>query len=243
MSRIAVVGYGLACYAIFIVAVAYLMGFATGWLVPKSVNDGLSRPWAMALAVDLLLIALFAVQHTIMVQPRFKRFMHRLLPAACERATFVLASSLVLILIFLLWSPLPGTLWSIEQPWLRRLMWAGCAFGWCLALISTFQFDHFSLFGLRQVWGHLRGRPASDDSPFMVPWLYQWVRHPMMTGFLIAFWVMPDMSTSQAVLAAGFTVYIGLGTQHEERGLYREFGDSYRAYAARTPRFFPRILR
>lgn len=242
MIRYAVASYGLVCYLIFAASVTYLIGFATDWMVPKSVNDGVSRPWPLALGIDLLLIALFAIQHSVMVRPGFKRALGRLLPRACERATFVLASSLVLVLLYLLWSPLPGTLWSVDHPWLRSLLWAGCALGWGLALISTFQFDHFSLFGLRQVWNVWRGSPMAVSPTFGVPPLYQWVRHPMMTGFLIAFWVMPEMSTSQAVLAVGFTLYIIVGTVHEERGLHREFGEHYREYAARTPRFFPRLL-
>lgn len=243
MSRAAVAIYGLVCYAIFLSAVAYLMGFATTLAVPKSVDDGLVRPWPIALGINGLLIALFAVQHTVMVRPGFKRVFERWLPRACERSTFVLASSLVLLLLCLLWSPLPGTLWSFDHPWLRGLLWAGCGFGWGLALLSTFQFDHFGLFGLRQAWEYPRGSQETSASQFAVPWLYRWVRHPMMTGFLIALWVMPDMSTNQALLAGGFSLYIWLGTLHEERGLIREFGDSYRQYAASTPRFFPRILR
>lgn len=243
MSRLAIAGYGLACYTIFVATLAYFIGFMTDIAVPKSVDDGIDMPWPMAMALDLSLIGLFAVQHTIMVRPGFKRILDSVLPRACERTTFVLASSIVLMLLCILWAPLPGTLWEATAPWLRGFLWTVCGFGWGLALVSTFQFDHFGLFGLRQVWNHLRGQPPVAPAEFSIPYLYQWVRHPMMTGFLIAFWVMPDMSASQALLAAGLTLYIVLGTGHEERGLMREFGDNYRNYIATTPRFFPRFPR
>lgn len=240
MSRLSVVVYGVVSYLIFLVTFLYLVGFIADISVPKSINDGPALAWPLALLINLGLIGIFALQHTIMARSAFKTTFARVLPDAAERSTYVLASSIALILLFIFWVPMPGIIWSASADGLRALLWGGFLLGWGLVLISTFIIDHFGLFGLRQVWDHWRGT-QSPAMPFKTPFLYRWVRHPMMTGFFIALWVMPDMTTSHALLAAGLSFYTVLGTIHEERGLVRAFGDQYREYAARTPRFFPSI--
>ncbi len=239
MAKLGVAVYGVVSYLIFLATFVYVIGFVIDFGVAKSVNDGPAMAWPLALLINLGLLGLFALQHTVMARPGFKQMWSKVMPQAGERSTFVLASSIALILLCLFWVPLQGMLWSVSEPWLRTALWVGCAVGWGLALVSTFLIDHFSLFGLRQIWNHLRSNPEQTTIEFRTPFLYRWMRHPMMTGFFIAFWVMPDMSLNQALLAAGFSIYIVLGTMHEERGLIREFGDQYRAYINSTPRFFP----
>lgn len=238
MKKTGLVVFGLSNYALFGLTVVYLIGFLAKIGVPKDVNDGAMLAWPLAVLLNLGLIALFALQHTVMARQSFKTAVAKIIPEAGERSLYVLASSVVLIVVMAFWAPVPGVVWSASADWLRGLLWAGFLLGWGLVLLSTFLIDHFGLFGLRQVWDEWRGE-KSPDIPFTTPSLYKWVRHPMMTGFLIALWVTPDMSLSHLLFAAGFSVYIWGGTKHEERGLIALFGDQYVEYARRTPRFFP----
>lgn len=242
MKRAGVLLYGVASYAVFLVVFLYLVAFLAdiGGLVPKTVSSGTATDPGRALAVDLGLLLLFGVQHSVMPRPAFKRWLTRGLPATMERSTYVLATSLVLILMFAGWQPLPGTVWTVTSPAAVTALWALAALGWLLVLVSTFLTHHFDLFGLRQVWLQWRRR-AYSPVPFREILLYRWVRHPMMVGLFIAFWAAPVMSLSHFVFSLGMSVYIVIGVHFEERGLRAELGQPYRDYAARTGRFLPRI--
>lgn len=238
MSRLLIAIYGVLCYLLFFATFVYFIGFVAGIGVPKGVDDGTVIAWPPALAVDLGLIALFGIQHSVMARAGFKRVWTRVVPEPAERSTYVLLSNLALILLYWLWQPLPGVVWSADAAWLRGLLWAGFFAGWGILFVSTWMIDHFGLFGLRQVWNNWRGsHPQAPD--FQTPGLYKWVRHPMMTGFFLGLWCAPDMSAGHLLFAAGMSAYIVVGTVYEERGLVQAFGQRYRAYAARVPRFFP----
>lgn len=238
MSRTLIAVYGVVSYLVFLGTFLYLIGFIAGMGVPKGVDDGPLVAWPLALAVNLGLIALFGVQHSVMARPGFKRVWTRVVPPAAERSTYVLLSSVALIILYLAWLPMPATVWSVETPWLRGLLWALFGLGWVVALVSTFLIDHFDLFGLRQVWHHWRGTECPPH-PFKTPALYRRVRHPLMTGFLMVFWLVPDMTVGHLLFSAGMTAYIVVGTLYEERDLVAAFGERYRRYSASVPRFIP----
>lgn len=230
--------YAVACYAAFLAVFVYFILFTIGIIVPRSVNDGPALPVALALTLDVGLLLLFAVQHTIMARPVFKEHWTRLIPPAAERSTFVLLASVCLALLIVGWAPLPGELWRTDDPLLVVLLWSVCAGGWLLLLISTFLIDHFELFGLKQGWLRVR-RAEPAETAFKTPALYRVVRHPMMLGFLLGFWATPHMTTSRFVLAAGMTLYILVGIAFEERDLVRRFGDHYRRYQRNVPKLIP----
>jgi len=186
IKRSAAFVYGVVCYAVFFATFLYAMGFVGNVLVPKSMDSGREGPLAGALLVNLALLGLFAVQHSVMARPGFKRLWQRVVPEPLERSTYVLASSLALILLFWQWRPIGGVVWDIEAPLGRALLHAVCAAGWLTVLASTFLINHFDLFGLRQVWLYLRGRPYTPLA-FRTPGLYRWVRHPLYVGWLLAF--------------------------------------------------------
>jgi len=241
-TRLPVLIYGVAVYTIFQVVFLYLVGFVIDIGVPYSVDRGAAAPVAVAVAVaiDLALIAGFAVQHTIMARGRFKAWLSRYLPVAAERSTFVLMTCVVLVPLCLLWRPIPQVVWEVDATLFRGLLWAVCGAGWLLLLVATFMVDHFDLFGLRQVWLHYHGRPYTQP-PFMTRGAYRYVRHPIMLGILIGTWITPTMTVGHLLLAAGFTIYIGLGTRIEERDLVTHLGDEYRRYQATVPRLMPRF--
>jgi len=238
MFRLIILLYGFTCYALFVAVFAYLIGFTGNLVVPKGVDEGSVIAWPAAVAVDAALMMLFGLQHSVMARAGFKRWWSRLVPPPAERSTYVLASSLVLVLLFALWQPLPLTVWQAEADWLRGVLWAGFFAGWGTLLCATFLIDHFDLFGLRQVWDHFHGT-QSPLVEFKTPGLYRWVRHPMMTGFLLGFWCVPEMSAGHLLLATGMTSYIIVGTSLEERSLIAAFGERYRRYRERVPRLFP----
>ncbi len=249
MGRSAVLVYGLVSYGVFFLTFLYLIAFLGDFPVPRTV-DAVSRDWsatavsgtAAAVVVDLLLLALFAVHHSVMARPGFKRWLTRFLPPAAERSTYVLVSSLALIVLYLFWQPLPGTVWSVESVIGQGILWAAFAGGWVLVLVSTFLIDHFELFGLRQVWCHFRDH-AFERPKFQTPGLYRIVRHPLMLGFLVAFWAIPQMSAGHLLFAAAMTGYIFLGLILEERELARAFGEPYRDYQRRVPMVVPGLFR
>lgn len=246
MKRHVIAAYGVACYLLFFATFLYLVAFLAGVGVPKGIDDGaaLATPLAHAItiAIDIGLILLFGVQHSIMARAGFKRVWTKLVPPAAERSSYVLASSLALIVLFLFWQPLPAVVWSVETTWLQVLLWALFLAGWGLLFVSTFMIDHFSLFGLRQVWDYWRGQ-ESPAEPFTTRGSYRWVRHPLMTGFLMAFWFVPHMSVGHFLFSAGMSAYIVIGTLYEERDLIGAYGQRYRDYAAAVPRFIPRAKR
>lgn len=236
--KAAILAYGIAAYAFFFVTFTYSIGFVTGLVVPKAINDGPPTPLALAILINGLLLAAFAIQHTIMARPAFKRWWMQYVPQPAERTTFVVFATAILAVIMWQWRPLPTVIWSVETTWARLLLHAVEFAGWGLALYSTFLIDHFDLFGLRQVWLNFRGRPYMHR-PFTVRSAYRYVRHPLMLGFFIAFWAAPTMTVGRLFFAALITAWVVMGVRLEERDLVRALGDAYRNYQQRTPRFFP----
>lgn len=230
--------YGVACYALFFAVFLYMVGFNSDWLVPVTVSGTPRLGAATALTVDVALILLFGVQHSVMARRGFKRWLTGWLSPAIERSSYVLATSVVLIVLFAYWQPLAGTVWSAQSTQLRAALWIVNALGWALVLLATFLTNHFDLFGLRQVWLNLQRRSYSPV-PFREWLFYRWLRHPMMTGLLVAFWSLPTMTLSHLIFSAGFTLYIFVGVHFEEAGLRAELGQPYQEYSARTWRFLP----
>lgn len=242
MKRTAVFLYGLLSYLVFFATFLYAIGFVSGVLAPKSIDTGAATSPAAAFVIDLALLALFAVQHSGMARRGFKRALMRVAPEAAERSTYVLASSAALILLFWLWRPLPGSVWHVAEPAGRASLYAVAGIGWFTVLAGTFMINHFDLFGLRQVWLALRGRGYSG-LPFRTTLLYRVVRHPLMLGFLIAFWATPDMSAAHLLFACATTGYILLALQLEERDLIAAYGETYREYRRRVPMLVPLLHR
>lgn len=239
MSRSLAVLYGGACYAAFLLTFLYAIAFVAGMGVPKHIDNGAATPLATALMIDVALLALFAVQHSGMARPAFKRWWTRFVPQPIERSTFVLVSSLVLALLFWQWCPLPQMVWQVDNGLARGLLWGISLLGWGLVLTSSFAINHFELFGLRQVWLHAR-RSSPKDEPFVLRAMYRIVRHPLMLGFLIAFWVTPDMSLGHLLFAAVVTGYILVAIRFlEERDLIAIHGDAYRDYQRKVPMLLP----
>jgi methanethiol S-methyltransferase len=238
MSRVLAFGYGLACYILFFGVFVWLIAFAGDFLIAgvisKTVSHGAPAGGLNAVLIDLALLTVFGVQHSVMARPAFKAWWTRIVPEYIERSTYVLASSLALVLIMWLWQPVEGTLWRVENAAAVVLLHGLFVFGWLFILIATFLTDHFDLFGLRQVYLKLVRKTYTPVS-FKTVFLYRWIRHPMMLGILIAFWAAPEMSMSRLVFAAGFSVYVFIGIHFEERSLLRALGPEYAAWRERTP--------
>src|SRR5690606_10963359 len=219
MKRFAIFLYGIVCYAVFFATFLYAVAFI-GDLpgIPRSIDGAPLLPSGQALGIDLLLLTLFAVQHSVMARPAFKAVWTRIIPAAAERSTYVLFSSLALIALFRFWQPLGGQVWSLESTLGQVLMYGGFAFGWALVLYSTFLINHFDLIGLRQVWLELRGEPYTSLA-FKVPGAYRLVRHPLYVGWFFAFWCTPNMSVTHLLFAEVSTAYILAATSFEEHDL------------------------
>lgn len=239
MNRILTLAYGALCYAMFFFTFIYAIGFMGNVVVPKSLDSGPTDPWQVALAIDLALLSLFAVQHSVMARPGFKRLLTRVVPQSLERSTYVLASSLALLLLFWQWRPLGGVVWQVESALGRALLFAGFAFGWGLVFVSTVVINHFDLFGLRQTWRAFRGQPQAAIG-FATPALYRIVRHPLYVGWLFAFWSTPDMTVTHLLFALVTTAYIRVAVELEERDLMNAHPE-YAAYRRRVPMFVPRI--
>ena len=237
--RILVLLYGTFAYLAFLAVFVYTIGFLANVGVPKGIDEGRSAPIAIAVIVDAALLGLFAVQHTVMARPGFKHWWVRVVPESIERSTFVLAASLVLALVVWLWLPLAATVWTVEDPLLRGVLYTVRGAGWVIVVASTFLIDHFDLFGLRQVVARAREH-AHRPPGFRKPGPYRLVRHPMMIGFLVAFWATPDMSAGRSLFAALASGYILVGVRFEEHDLRRELGEPYERYLAEVPRFVPR---
>ena len=236
-KRICIFLYGLASYAVFFATFLYALGFVGNFVVPRTLDSAPAQGFGMSLLVDLGLLGLFAVQHSVMARPAFKRQWTRIVPVAMERSTYVLLSSLALILLFWQWRPIGATIWQVENDVGRALLYAGFAFGWLLLLASTFLINHFDLFGLRQVWLYFRGRPYVEI-PFRTPALYKIVRHPLYVGWLFAFWCTPVMTAAHLLFAIMTTAYILIAIQFEERDLTRAFPE-YDQYRRRVPMLIP----
>ncbi len=240
MGALLAVAYGFASYLVFLATFLYAVGFVGNIVVPKSIDAGASSAAGPALALDVALLALFAVQHSVMARRSFKLWLTRLLPPAIERATFVLAASLVLALLFWQWRAIPGAAWTVVDPGARIALRAIAWLGWAMVLGSTFLIDHFELFGLKQVMANLKGRGVPAPG-FRTPLLYRFVRHPLYLGFLLAFWSTPTMSVGHLVFATATTGYILLGIAFEERDLLREFGGRYQLYREEVGMLLPRL--
>lgn len=238
LKRISFFAYGVICYAIFFATFLYAIGFIGGFGVPTTLDGPRTAPLAQAIAIDAGLLALFAVQHSIMARRWFKERWTRLVPPALERSTYVLFSSLALILMFWQWQPLGGVVWSVEDPIGRIVLQSLFAFGFALVLVSTFLINHFDLFGLRQVWLVLRGKPYTRLE-FGTPGPYRLVRHPLYVGWFFAFWMTPAMTFAHLLFAIATTAYILIAIQFEERDLVREFGSSYEDYRRKVPMLLP----
>jgi protein-S-isoprenylcysteine O-methyltransferase Ste14 len=231
--------YGATAYLAFLAALLYTIGFLAGVAVPKGIDDGATGPAWRALIVDAALLTLFAAQHSVMARPWFKRWWTRFVPAAVERSTYVLASTAVLVLLLWLWQPLPAEVWSVGPSWARAVLWAVYALGWIVLVFSTFAVGHFDLFGLRQILDRARDRSYAEPG-FREPMIYRLVRHPLMVGFLIAFWAAPDLSVGRLVFALAASGYIMVGVRLEEHDLRAQLGEPYERYLERVPRFVPR---
>jgi protein-S-isoprenylcysteine O-methyltransferase Ste14 len=237
MRRITTLVYGVGSYATFLGTFLYAIGFLGNVLVPKSLDSGPTGPLGTSLVIDLGLLALFAVQHSVMARPAFKRLLTTFVSPAAERSTYVLASSLALLGLFWQWRPLGGVVWEVEQPIGRALLYLGFAAGWGLVLVTTFVINHFDLFGLRQTWRHFQGL-SQEPLRFVTPLLYRIVRHPLYVGWLLAFWSTPTMTATHLLFAAVTTAYILVAIQLEERDLV-DAHPEYAAYRARVPMLIP----
>ncbi len=230
--------YGIAAYLTFFVTILYAMGFVGGYAVPKSIDTGPETSLAEAILVNLLLMLLFAVQHSVMARKRFKTWWTQYVPRPVERSTYVLTASLCLLLLFWQWRPIPPIVWQIHDPDVAVTVAAVSLIGWVIVLTSSFLISHFELFGLHQVTAHLAGHEIAAPQ-FRTPLYYKFVRHPLYLGFIIAFWVTPTMTAGHLLFAAVTTAYIFIGMLLEERDLEDLFGDDYRRYRQRVSMILP----
>jgi methanethiol S-methyltransferase len=238
MARIVAFLYGLAAYLVFLLTFLYAIGFVTGLLIPKAIDDGTVTGLRESLVVNILLLSLFAVQHSVMARKSFKQWWTRFVPKPVERSTYVLLASLALLLLFWQWRPMPMVVWQVADPQIAMAVTGLSLFGWVLVLLSSYMINHFELFGLQQVVVNLAGRTASEAS-FKAPLLYKLVRHPIYLGFIIAFWAAPIMTAGHLLFAAVTTLYIFVGIMLEERDLIELFGDEYQRYRQRVSMLVP----
>jgi protein-S-isoprenylcysteine O-methyltransferase Ste14 len=240
MKRVLVLMYGIACYAAFFATFLYAIGFLGNFGVPKSIDSGPGGSLVTALAVDGALLAIFALQHSVMARPWFKKAWTRLVPEPAERSTYVLFSSLALLLMFWLWQPVGGVIWSFEEGPVQMTMLALYAVGLLIVLLSTFLINHFDLFGLRQVWLYATGRPYTHLE-FRTPFFYRYVRHPLYVGWLLTFWAAPVMTAAHLFFAVMSSAYILIAVRWEERDLVSLHGRRYERYREQVPMLVPRL--
>ena len=238
LKRISIFAYGLICYAVFFATFLYALGFVGNFAVPRTIDGAPRVYFSTALLIDLALLGLFAIQHSLMARPYFKSWWTQFIPASAERSTYVLFSSIALIVLFAWWEPIGGMVWDVTDPTWRTVLYVLFAFGWGLVLFSSFLINHFDLFGLRQIWLQLRGRPYSALK-FGTPGPYKLIRHPLYLGWFCAFWATPTMTMTHLVFALATTAYILIAIQLEERDLIDALGDDYRQYRARVPMIIP----
>jgi protein-S-isoprenylcysteine O-methyltransferase Ste14 len=231
--------YSVVSYLAFLAVFVYFALFANGILVPKSVDSGSATELGLALAINVGLLLLWGLQHSAMARPGFKAWLTRVVPAHLERATYVMFSNLALGLLIWQWQPLHLELWHVESQAVAAPLWTINALGWLGVPACSFMIDHFNLFGLKQAWMAFRRQTVRQQSGFVTPLLYKYVRHPMMTSILVGLWVTPHMTAGHLMLSLGMSVYIMIGVHFEERALLRELGQAYRLYQAATPQFLP----
>jgi protein-S-isoprenylcysteine O-methyltransferase Ste14 len=238
MKRTLFLVYAAISYLVFFGTFLYAIGFVGGYVVPKDIDDGPETPSGVAVAINLALLGLFGVQHSIMARPAFKRMWMKLVPQPIERATYGYASSACLILLYWAWRPMPGVVWDLTDTPGEWAMSGLFFFGWALVLASSFMIDHFDLFGLRQAWLYFQGKEYTHH-PFRTPFLYKYVRHPLYLGWFFAFWPTPVMTQGHLLFSIVTTTYIVLATLVEERDLVTHLGEAYIRYRKTTPRYFP----
>jgi protein-S-isoprenylcysteine O-methyltransferase Ste14 len=237
MNRILTFLYGAGNYAVSLLTFLYLAGFIGNFAVPKSMDSPAAGQWQTALCVDLALLLVFALQHSVMARPGFKRALTRVVPVAIERSTYMLATNLTLLILFWQWRPLGGMVWSVQNETGRALLYVGHAFGWALLLFAIFVINHFELFGLRRMWRHLIGKPQAGLQ-FRAPFLHRIVRHPVYVGWLCIFWITPVMTVTHLFFAVATTVYIFVAIRVEERDLVA-IHPEYAAYRQQAPMIAP----
>jgi protein-S-isoprenylcysteine O-methyltransferase Ste14 len=238
MNRVVAFLYGILSYVVFFITFLYAVGFVAGLAVPKSIDSGPVVPAANAMSVDIVLLLVFALQHSVMARPQFKQWWTRFVPPSIERSTYVLAASLALALLLWQWRPLPSVIWRIADPRLAAVATAISLAGWLIVLASTFLINHFELFGLQQVAHNLSRRPTAPPR-FRTPLFYRFVRHPIYLGFIIAFWATPVMTAGHLLFAIVTTLYIFVGILLEEQDLVALFGDDYRRYRSQVAMLLP----
>lgn len=240
LSRILVLAYGLAAYAMFLCVTLYAVGFVGGFITPTRLDGPLEGSFVAALFTDIALLLLFALQHSVMARPWFKRWWTQFIPQPIERSTYVIFTNVVMIAWFAWWQPLGGTLWRIESTLGQAIAYTFCAAGWLTVLSTTYLINHFDLFGLRQVWLYFRGR-SYTTLRFVTPGPYRFVRHPLYIGWMIAFWATPYMTTGHFVFALVLTVYMVAAAMIEERDLVAYFGLHYQDYQRKVGMFVPKL--
>lgn len=240
MKRWLFFAFGTASYLLFLALYAYMAAFVGGFAVPRTIDTPSATPVGAAVAINLVLLAVFGLQHSVMARPGFKRVWTRIVPQPIERSVYVLASNLVLALLMWQWRGIDVVVWNIEQPALRGVAWALFAAGWLMVPAVSYLINHFDLFGMRQVWLHVRGREYTS-LPFRTPLLYRHVRHPLYLGWALAFWATPTMTAGHLLLAVVLTGYMMLAAVFEERDLVAHFGQQYAEYRERVPMFVPRL--
>lgn len=238
MSRYLTICYGAVAYLLFLVSFTYAIGFVGNILVPCSVDHALSAPVGLAVLIDVVLLGVFAIQHSVMARPAFKRWWIRFVPRSIERSTYVILASAALLLLYWQWRTLPDVVWDVSLPAARVVLWALFWFGWATVFFSSFMVSHFDLFGLRQVYLAWRGKPYRELD-FRVRYLYRLVRHPLMLGFLIAFWATPTMTFGHLLFSGATTGYILIALRLEEHDLVESLGEPYRAYRREVPALVP----
>ena len=242
MGKLVAFLYGIVAYLAFAVVIVYAIGFVTGLMVPKTINSGPAGPLMESIVINLVLLTIFALQHSVMARPQFKKWWTTIVPKSVERSTYVLLASLALALVFWQWRPIPGVVWEAKDPTIAAsLLYLGL-FGWVLVFISTFMINHFELFGLHQVANNLTGN-SMPPMKFKTPMLYNVVRHPIYLGFIIFVWATPTMTAGHLLFAAVVTAYIFVGIALEEHDLIEVFGDEYRRYRRRVAMIVPFIGR
>lgn len=241
MARLFYLLFGVVAYLVFFWTFLYLIAFVGNFpQIPFAVDRGTEAALPVAIGIDLALIALFGVQHSVMARSPFKAAWTRIVPAPVERSMYVLLASLCLILLFVFWRPIPAVVWSVQNQIFAYVLWGLFGLGWLIVLISTFLINHFELFGLRQVWSHAGGHDIPAPV-FRTPFFYRFVRHPIYSGFVLAFWATPVMTAGHLLLAAGMTIYILIAIGHEERDLVGMFGKDYEEYRQRAGKLVPKL--
>jgi protein-S-isoprenylcysteine O-methyltransferase Ste14 len=238
MGRVLALVYGVISYLVFVVTFFYSIGWVTGLVVPRTIDDAPTAPAVTAVAINVSLLLTFAIQHNVMARPAFKKAWTRLVPLPIERSTFVLISSLILLVMFWQWRAMPDPIWDVANTTVRAALTAISLLGFAMVFYASVIIDHFELFGLRQVWLNLRGESWSH-APFQVRSLYRMVRHPLLLGFVIAFWAAPTMTVGRLLFAVVTTAWMVFSIRLEERDLAAMLGDSYRRYQRRTPMLIP----